>query len=266
MEYIEFSFVDAFTRKPFSGNPAAVSMPTQNLNDASMQNIASEINLSETAFLKKKGDIFQIRWFTPNGEVDLCGHATLASAHWLWETQATAADTITFRSKSGLLTANKAGEGKIKLDFPTEPALAVPGMTEKFLSILGAPPSYVGKNRMDFLIEIDSEETLLKIDPDMNAIRKLDCRGVIVTCRSTEFDFKSRCFYPKYGVNEDPVTGSAHCCLAPYWSEKLGKNNLKAFQASKRGGTISLVDQGNRVDLIGEAITTINARFAITVS
>jgi PhzF family phenazine biosynthesis protein len=250
--------VDAFAPKPFGGNPAAVCLLDGPRPDAWMAQVAAEMNLSETAFLLPEGDGYRLRWFTPAVEVDLCGHATLASAQVLWQTGRFAAGRpIRFHTRSGLLTAESQG-GWIELDFPalrTRPCAAPPGLIES----LGAQPVFVGSYGMDYLCEVSSESALRGLAPDFARLRAVQTRGVIVTSRSAEpqFDFVSRFFAPAAGVNEDPVTGSAHCALAPYWAEKLGKTTLVAYQASRRGGTVRVRVEGDRVRLGGQTIMVV---------
>jgi PhzF family phenazine biosynthesis protein len=230
-----------------------------------MQNLAAEMNLAETAFLLPRPDEatggFSLRWFTPAVEVALCGHATLASAHALWQENVLAPnETARFHTKSGLLTASRDGE-LIELNFPAtpnEPADPADGLLE---SLGIADPLYVGRNKFDYLIEVGSEDALRAIDPDHGRLRKIKVRGVIVTTRGTngKYDFVSRFFAPGSGVDEDPVTGSAHCALAPYWSAKLGKNEFLAYQASRRGGELRLRLDGDRVKLGGHAVTVFRA-------
>jgi PhzF family phenazine biosynthesis protein len=216
------------------------------------------MNLSETAFLLREGDGFRLRWFTPAVEVDLCGHATLASAHALWETGRLGAQRETrFYTRSGLLTARRRGTW-IEMDFPAkppEPAAAPPGLTRA----LGVEPRAVLKNQFDYLVQVDSEDALGAIRPDFRALRELSARGIIVTCLSASppYDFVSRFFAPAAGVDEDPVTGSSHCCLGPFWQKRLGKSELLAYQASARGGTVRVRVEGDRVVLGGQAITVL---------
>lgn len=226
-----------------------------------MQNLAAEMNLSETAFLLPRDDGFSLRWFTPSVEVALCGHATLASAHALWQEKVLASnETARFHTKSGLLTASRDGD-LIELDFPatrTEPA----DPAESLLESLGiVNPLYVGRNKFDYLIEVGSEDALRAINPDHPRLRKIKVRGVIVTTRGTngKYDFISRFFAPGSGIDEDPATGSAHCALAPYWAAKLGKNEFLAYQASRRGGELRLRLDGDRVKLGGRAVTVFRA-------
>ncbi len=253
-----FSFfqVDAFTDRPFHGNPAAVFVLPEAQNEAWMQDIAAEINLSETAFLHLKDKRYTLRWFTPLHEVDLCGHATLASAHILWQTGILKADQEAhFDTRSGALSARRIDQW-IELDFPTEPAqeiVAPPPLNQA----LGVSAQYIGANRMDILVEVDSEKTLRALAPDFALLETLKTRGIIVTSRSNtkDFDFISRFFAPRSGIKEDSVTGSAHCCLGPFWQARLGKNELIAYQASARGGIVKLRVAGPRVYIRGQAVT-----------
>lgn len=250
--------VDAFTDKPFAGNPAAVCLLAEPRDAPWMQNLAREMNLSETAFLLRQADGYNLRWFTPTVEVDLCGHATLASAHVLWERgDLRPGEQARFHTRSGLLTAERRGEW-IELNFPAEPeqpATAPEGLERA----LGAKALYVGKNRFDYLVELDSEETVRSLRPDMALLARIPARGVMVTSRasSSGWDFVSRFFGPQSGVPEDPVTGSAHCCLGPYWANKLGKKEFVAYQASARGGIVRVRLEGNRVRLSGQAVTVL---------
>ena len=257
---LEIFQVDAFTDKPFSGNPAAVCILPEATDETWMQDVAREMNLSETAFLVQQEDGYDLRWFTPVAEVELCGHATLASAHILWEKGLLPPDAqARFFTRSGLLSAVRKGSW-IELDFPAEPEeqTAIP---EGLFRALGAEAPYVGKNRFDFLIEFESAETVRKMAPDFTLLSAISTRGFMVTSRSdsSEYDFISRFFAPAFGVNEDPVTGSAHCCLGPYWAKKLGKEALTAFQASARGGVVKVRVGDDRVFLGGQAVTVMQA-------
>jgi PhzF family phenazine biosynthesis protein len=251
--------VDAFTDRAFAGNPAAVCIMERAADEAWMKNIAREMNLAETAFLYPENGHYQLRWFTPTVEVKLCGHATLASAHVLWQDgHLPDGQQARFQTLSGLLTADREG-GWIKLDFPAkEPIECAPpeGLLES-LSITN--PRFVGKNVFDYLIEVDSDDVVRSITPDMGMLARVEARGAIVTSRSSspEYDFISRFFAPAAGVPEDPVTGSAHCALTPYWSERLGKTELRAYQASERGGELKLALRGDRVLLYGKAVTVL---------
>ena len=250
--------VDAFSDTAFRGNPAAVCLLERGAPAEWMQHVAAEMNLSETAFLVPRGDDFDLRWFTPGVEVDLCGHATLASAHILWETDRLAPDApARFHTRSGLLTATRDGDF-ITLDLPAtapESAEAPDGLAEA----LGAEPVHVARSRYDFLVEVEDEATVRNLAPDFRALGEIDVvRGIMVTARgSNGTDFVSRFFAPAAGVDEDPATGSAHCCLAPYWAAKLGRNPLAAFQASKRSGALHVEVRGDRVLLSGQAVTVV---------
>lgn len=255
--------VDAFTEKPFSGNPAAVCLLAEPRDEAWMQDVAREMNLSETAFLNEQEDGFDLRWFTPAVEVDLCGHATLASAHILWEIgRLPAGEEARFHTRSGLLTANgRAGE--IELDFPATPDRPVdlpPGLGEA----LGVEPRYTGKSQYDYLVEVDSEEIVRGLRPDMARLKALPARGIMVTsvAASKAYDFVSRFFAPGAGIDEDPVTGSAHCCLGPFWSKRLGRDEMMAYQASARGGAVRVRVMGDRVHLGGRAVTVLCGEIA----
>ncbi|MBN2325257.1 MAG: PhzF family phenazine biosynthesis protein [Spirochaetes bacterium] len=248
--------VDAFTEVPFRGNPACVCILDEERPDGWKQSVASEINLSETAFLRNRGASWGLRWFTPQVEVDLCGHATLASAHVLWETDIVKkTKVIAFETRSGSLGATKNGEW-IELDFPQEPPQTA-AACDKLMAALGIEALLVGKNRFDYIVEIDSEEKLKTLAPDFAMLKEVRTRGVIVTSRSAggRYDFVSRFFAPAVGVNEDPVTGSSHYCLGPYWKEKTGLETLTAYQASSRGGLLKLRVSGGRVFISGKAVT-----------
>ncbi|MGB9839034.1 PhzF family phenazine biosynthesis protein [Thermovenabulum sp.] len=248
--------VDAFAENLFEGNPAGVCLLEKQIGQDLMQKIAMEMNLSETAFLFKKEKGYDLRWFTPESEVDLCGHATLASAHILWEEGfLEEGKEAIFYTKSGVLKAFKEKE-YIILDFPLEPAepAEIPGELKKALNV---PVIFAGKNRMDYLIEVEDEEYIKNLKPDFELLKKVNARGIILTSASSnpEFDFISRFFAPAVGINEDPVTGSAHCCLGPYWSNKLKKDSLIAYQASKRGGILKLRILKERIHIGGKAVT-----------
>ena len=247
--------VDAFTDCTFAGNPAAVCLLSSWREDQWLQAVAREMNLSETAFLVKQSNHFDLRWFTPKVEVDLCGHATLASAHILWQQAQVTGDEIQFSTRSGVLKALRDGKD-IELDFPLTPAEAAEAPSG-LLEALGVSAKYVGKNQFDYLVEIESDLALRGIDPDFRRLAVLPVRGIIVTSRSAEpgFDFVSRFFAPASGVDEDPVTGSAHCCLGDFWSKRLGKTELLAFQASARGGVVKVRVTKNRAFLGGKAVT-----------
>ena len=250
--------VDAFTDTPFAGNPAVVCLLPAPRDEGWMQKVAREMNLSETAFLVPQADGYALRWFTPAVEVVLCGHATLASAHVLWEDgHLPPGRQARFHTKSGLLTGDRAGEW-IELDFPAkreEPAPAPAGLAEA----LGAAPKYIGRNQFDYLVEVDGEATVRGLKPDHGALGALPVHGVIVTARadSPGYDFVSRFFAPGSGVAEDPVTGSAHCALGPFWQSRLGKSEFVAYQASPRGGVVRVRVAGERVMLGGKAVTVL---------
>jgi PhzF family phenazine biosynthesis protein len=252
--------VDAFTDTAFSGNPAAVCVLDAPRNDSWMQAVAREMNLAETAFLVRSGDEFGLRWFTPAVEVDLCGHATLASAHVLWENGHLAAGKeARFHTRSGLLTATRQ-DSWITLDFPATspvPCDLPPELTDA----LGAPIRFAARTPFDYLAELESEAAVRSLAPDMALLARLGGRGVIVTSRSSTagFDFVSRFFGPAVGIPEDPVTGSAHCALGPLWGERLGKVSLVGYQASARGGIVRVSLRGDRVLLSGQAITVLRA-------
>ena len=248
--------VDAFTDRAFAGNPAAVCVLDAAADEQWMRDVAREMNLSETAFLTPQNDGYNLRWLTPALEVALCGHATVASAHVLWEDgHLPTGKQARFYTKSGLLTADRRGDW-IELDFPAKIAEAAEAPGELLPALGVTKAKFVGKNVFDYLVEVESEAELRGLDPDHSRLRKLPVRGVIVTARgSGEFDFVSRFFAPGSGVDEDPVTGSAHTALGPYWAGKLGKKEFLAFQASARGGVIKVRVEGDRVKLGGQAVT-----------
>jgi PhzF family phenazine biosynthesis protein len=253
--------VDAFADRPFAGNPAAVVPLSEWRDDGWLQNVAMEMNLSETAFLVTEDGGYRLRWFTPKVEVALCGHATLASAHVLWsEGYVRPAEEIQFQTKSGLLRATRK-ESWIELDFPVKPPTECPPPSG-LLDALGTSATsakYVGRNQFDYLIEVESESEVRRLAPDFARLSALEVRGVIVTSRSATppYDFVSRFFAPRAGVNEDPVTGSAHCCLGPYWQGRLGKSQFTAYQASARGGVVHVRVAGDRTYLGGQAVTVL---------
>ena len=252
--------VDAFTKTPFAGNPAAVCVLPEPASERWMQDVAREMNLSETAFLVGSDDGYSLRWFTPLVEVDLCGHATLASAHVLWETgEARPDETLKFHTKSGLLSA-KLDDDLIELDFPATPVSPC-DPPPALLEGLGVSPVFVGKSIFDYLVEVPTEAEVHALAPDFSTLGRVDTRGVMVTSRSDspECDFVSRFFAPATGVDEDPVTGSAHCALGPYWMERLGKSELAARQVSERGGELRVRVDGDRVRIAGQAVTALRA-------
>jgi PhzF family phenazine biosynthesis protein len=243
--------VDAFASAVFRGNPAAVCPLEAWLPDATLQNIAAENNLSETAFTVPRGDEFELRWFTPTLEMDLCGHATLATAFVLFTEQKISSDAIRFHSRSDILTVTRDGD-ILTLDFPARPPqpIAVP---EMLANGLGVQPTSTLKSR-DYLAVFDSAETVHALTPDFVTLKNLDCLGIIVTAPGADCDFVSRFFAPAAGVEEDPVTGSAHCTLIPYWAQRLGKNKLFARQISRRGGELFCELAGDRVHIGGQAV------------
>ncbi|MFP3879353.1 MAG: PhzF family phenazine biosynthesis protein [Dehalococcoidia bacterium] len=245
--------VDAFTSEVFSGNPAAVCILDSWIDDNLLQSIASENNLSETAFLVRNDGGCDLRWFTPITEVALCGHATLASAFVLFTYRDWAEEEIRFHTrKSGQLVVGK-GDGLLKMDFPSRPARSIispSGLKEA----LGVTPIAVMDSSEDLLAVLESEKAVRELRPDFSALEQIESRGVVVTARGSQSDFVSRFFAPRVGIPEDPVTGSAHCVLVPYWSRELHKKNLHAFQISKRGGEVFCVDAGDRVKIAGRAV------------
>ncbi len=256
--------VDAFTDRAFAGNPAAVCLPSPDVADRWLREVGAEMNLAETAFLWPDGDSYNLRWFTPTVEVDLCGHATLAAAHVLWETgRLDAAATARFNTRSGLLTARRVSN-KIELDFPaerdTEGECPV-GLREA----LGADVRYTGQNRFDLITEVQDAGTLRNLHPDFRRLREISVRGVIVTCRSDlpDYSFISRFFAPAAGIDEDPVTGSAHCCLGPFWQLRLGRSEMSGYQASRRGGVVGVRMEGESVVLSGQAVTVLKGELMV---
>ncbi|MDB9529528.1 PhzF family phenazine biosynthesis protein [Oscillatoria sp. CS-180] len=266
---VEILQVDAFTEKAFAGNPAAVCVLPQAADETWMRSVAAEMNLSETAFLHPVEDGYQLRWFTPAAEVDLCGHATLASAHVLWsEGHLSTVEEARFHTRSGLLTATQSGDW-ITLNFPTQPVKATTASPELLRSLRGLMPDYVGfggSAESNFLVELPSEDHVRSLQPDFSIMTLLPVQGVIVTAPGEEdtIDFVSRYFAPAVGINEDPVTGSAHCSLAPYWQEKLGQSEFLARQVSARGGVLKVQVQGDRVLISGQAITVLKGRLLST--
>lgn len=258
---LEIVQVDAFTSEPFRGNPAAICILPEPADDAWMQHLALEMNLSETAYVLKQEDGFDLRWFTPSIEVNLCGHATLAAAHVLWEDGHVSADeACRFHTRSGLLTARR-NDSWIEVDFPREEVTGIevpPAVAEA----LGVVPMRAAENRLAYcLVEVPSEEIVRQMTPDMSALKKLPFHGYIVTSTSDtpEYDIVSRFFAPALGVDEDPVTGSAHCVLGAYWNERLGVSTLKAYQASPRGGEVQVTMLEDGVRLAGQAVTVMRA-------
>ena len=259
--------VDSFTAEPFAGNPAAVCLLGGEAADPGwMQRVATEMNMSETAFLRPQGEAgrYGLRWFTPTVEVDLCGHATLASAHVLWtEGLADPGLQLRFDTASGPLAARRDGDGVIWLDFPATPAAPV-DPPAGLLEALGGAARWVGLGRLDYLVELEDEAGVRALAPDVRRLDGLGARGVIVTAPAEAaaggYDFVSRFFAPGAGIDEDPVTGSAHCALGPYWAERLGRSELTGFQASRRGGQVRVDLRGDRVLLGGQAVTVLRGQ------
>lgn len=263
--------VDAFTEQPFGGNPAAVVF----LDDAPwpddrwLQSLAAEMNLSETAYVRRLGGAaprFGLRWFTPAVEVDLCGHATVATAHALWQSgRLDTAVTARFETRSGELAAAPLDDGSIELDFPALACAPVPA-PDGLLAALGVAAAETHRSRFDVLVVVDDSAVVAALAPDIEALRRVDCRGVIVTAAGGpdhDADVVSRFFAPRAGVAEDPVTGSAHSVLAPYWAGRLGRPRLRARQLSARGGRLELTVRGDRVGIAGRAVTVYRGRLAI---
>ena len=260
--------VDAFTDRPFRGNPAGVCLLENARSDSWMQDIAVEMNVSETAFLLEIQEGFSLRWFTPKTEVSLCGHATLASAHVLWEEQILKPqEEAIFDTKSGKLVARKKG-GWIEMDFPSGSVRAADA-PKSLTKALNITPSHISRcvhsDGLLYLIEVESEDRVKNLDPDFNMLRSEDARAIIVTsiAKSGDYDFVSRFFAPAVGITEDPVTGSAHCYLAPYWADKLQKKELVGYQASRRSGVVHCRLSGDRVFLKGKAITILKGELEI---
>lgn len=256
--------VDAFTDRPFKGNPAAVCFLDQPREESWYQAVAAEMNLSETAFLLPRDDGYHLRWFTPAVEVDLCGHATLASAHALWSSgRLPVSTTARFDTRSGRLSAERDGDW-IALDFPAtapEPAPEPEGLREA----LGIAPAQVARTRFDLFVVLDDPGALRRLAPDMPGLSRVPARGIVITAPGDEagVDFISRFFGPSSGVPEDPVTGSAHCALAPYWAARLGRTHLTGYQASPRGGSVRVELRGDRVRLLGKAVTVLRGQLEV---
>lgn len=262
--------VDAFASEPFTGNPAGVCLLDQPRDAGWLQSIAAEMNHAETAFVLWQGAAWSLRWFTPKLEVDLCGHATLASAHVLWESGRLGLEhPAHFDTRSGRLTCVRRGAW-IEMDFPAEPPIDDADALAELAAALGVQGNVIGgkRNRMDYLVEVGDEPTLRGIAPDFGRLARLPVRGVIVTARAQDarFDFVSRFFAPAVGVNEDPVTGSAHCCLGPYWSAKLRRTEMVGYQASTRGGTVRVSVCGDRVKLAGQAVSVLHGQLTVAIA
>lgn len=261
---MQFFQIDAFTHRPFKGNPAAVCLMEKSVDDDWLQAVSSEMGLSETAFVWNLEEGFHLRWFTPKVEVDLCGHATLAAAHALWTSGSIPLDKlIRFHTRSGTLTATRV-DGEIYLDFPAklETAAEPP---RGLLSAMGIMPIYLGRNEFDVLMEVSSQAEVENARVDFQRLAAVPVRGVILTAKSAtdEYDFVSRFFAPAVGVNEDPVTGSAHVCLAPFWSKRLNRFELIGYQASQRGGIVKTRFAGDRVHLGGQAVTIVHGELTV---
>jgi PhzF family phenazine biosynthesis protein len=256
--------VDAFTAEPFTGNPAAVCLLDQPGDDAWMQALAGEMNLSETAFPVRRDDgDWDLRWFTPTTEADLCGHATLATAHVLWETERLAPDAAArFHTRGGVLVATRRADS-VELDFPSDP-ITPAELPEDLPAALGAVPSAVGRGRIGWFLELADERAVRALQPDFRLLAPFD--SAIVTAESSDpaFDFVSRFFAPGYGLDEDPVTGSAHCALGPYWSARLDRTELVGYQASARGGVVTVRPAGDRTILGGRAVTVVRGDLSVT--
>jgi PhzF family phenazine biosynthesis protein len=262
---VEIHTIDAFTSEPFAGNPAAVCVLEDERSDRWLQAVAAEMNLSETAFLWREGAGYRLRWFTPALEVPLCGHATLASAHLLFESGRAGGDELRFATRSGELRAQREADGTLELDFPalrSEPTL-LPAAVAVALGVTPVESSLVRRLNGDgYLVEVASEREVRGARPDPRALLAAGAPSLILTARGegSGFDFVSRYFAPGAGVGEDPVTGAAHCALAPYWAEKLGKKEMLGYQASTRGGVVGVRAQGDRVALRGRAVTVVSGR------
>ncbi len=249
---IPYYHVDAFTGRLFSGNPAGVCPLADWLPDALLQSIAAENNLAETAFVVQRGPLFDLRWFTPAIEMDLCGHATLAAAHVIFQHLGFGAPNVSFQTRSGALTVARTDD-LLTLDFPARPATPC-AAPQDLIDGLGAKPTTTAKAR-DFLAVFDTEEAVRNLRPDMTALMRLDCLGIIATAPGKDCDFVSRFFAPRAGIPEDPATGSSHCTLIPYWAERLGRAKLRALQLSPRGGELFCEHRGERVGIGGRAVT-----------
>jgi PhzF family phenazine biosynthesis protein len=262
--------VNAFADRPFTGNPAAVCILPSYPSDQWLQNVAAEMNLSETSFIVPTNDAnrFHLRWFTPTTEVDLCGHATLAAAHTLIEQKrVTPGLPIRFQTRSGELQCSQSGS-RITLNFPLTPSdMDIDESTKvALLAAIGLKEAIVMRTNFDLLVVVKEPQTVQSLKPNFKELESIETRGVIVTSlsQSAGIDFVSRFFAPRYGINEDPVTGSAHCCLAPYWSERLSKTSLVGYQASPRGGTVYCDVSGDRVLLTGNAVTVWEGQLLVT--
>jgi PhzF family phenazine biosynthesis protein len=262
MKILPIYQVDAFTENIFEGNPAAVCPMESWLTDEQMQKIAMENNLAETAFIVPFEDAYQIRWFTPAVEVALCGHATLASAHCFYEQLGYDKDEIRFFSKSGWLTVTRSADGKLTLDFPADHATETTAPAEIFEG-LGISARQVYKGKFDYLLELENEAAITALQPDFRKLSTIESRGILVTAKGDHADFVSRCFFPQSGIDEDPVTGSAHCLLTTYWNRKTGKSRFDAVQLSRRKGKLECELRGDRVLMTGSAKTYLKGEIYI---
>jgi PhzF family phenazine biosynthesis protein len=259
--------VDAFTDAPFNGNPAAVCLTPGPVDEGWMKAVAREMNLSETAFLHRVEDGFSLRWFTPAVEVDLCGHATLAAAHVLWEDGVIPPnEPARFRTRSGTLVASRGDGGWITMDFPSKQVIrsAEPSEFEALTAALGTTLRSAWRNEYDMVVELDSEAAVRGLRPDFTRLKRFAVRGIIATSRASTpgYDFVSRFFAPASGIDEDPVTGSAHCCLGPFWADRFDRTQFVAYQASERGGVVRVSVRGDRVLLGGQAVTVLRGELA----
>ena len=254
---------DAFTSGVFRGNPAAFCPLDQWLPDELLQNIAAENNLSETAFVVNEPDGYRIRWFTPATEVDLCGHATLATAHIFFSHLGFEQPNLQFQSRSGWLKIKKQPDGRITLDFPANKPQPVTEVPKGLFEGLKIKPAPLFRGAWDYLVLLNNQREIETLDPDFTVLAQTEGRGVIVTAKGDNVDFVSRCFYPQSGINEDPVTGSAHTIMVPFWAEKLGKNKLTAMQLSSRKGNLECEYAGDRVLMSGHAVTYMKGEIEI---
>lgn len=255
--------VDAFTSQLFGGNPAAVCPLEEWLPDDVMQKLGAENNLAETTFIVKEGDHYRIRWFTPTVEVKLCGHATLATAHVFYTELGYAGNEIIFESLSGTLKVTRKAEGVYTLDFPADKLQAVTDVPDFIFDALGIGPVPVFKSSFDYFLVLHSQQEVEALKPDFKLLAALEARGVIVTAKGDEADFVSRCFFPPSGIDEDPVTGSAHTSMVPYWAKQLNKTSLKAIQVSARKGYLDCELHGDRVLMSGNAVTYLKGEYYI---
>ena len=262
---IPLFYIDAFSSEVFKGNPAAVCLLESWLPDEVLQSIAAEHNLSETAFVVREDkEVFQLKWFTPKVEVDLCGHATLSAAHVLFSIYSFGNKPILFKTKSGILPVTHSSDGKITLDFPA--AKAEPyKITQELTEALGCSFTEAYTTRNQLLVVLNSEKEIANLSPDFIKLKELEARAIMVTARGSDCDFVSRFFAPKVGINEDPVTGSAHCSLVPYWSNKLKKTTIHARQLSERTGELWCQLSGDRVMISGYAITYMQGMISISI-